>query len=69
MKRTHRQLGDVNADIDEDRKIKNEVFEAYGLTERKVNAMNGELEESKVEGLFALYINMSLTIWGKAPLN
>ena len=69
MKRTHMQLGDVNADIDEDRKIKNEVFEAYGLTERKVNAMNGELEESKVEGLFALYINMSLTIWSKAPLN
>merc|ERR1711934_1274545 len=31
----------------EERKIKNEVLEAYGLTERKVNAMNGELEESK----------------------
>merc|ERR1712158_241998 len=29
------------------RKIKNEVLEAYGLTERKVNAMSGELEESK----------------------
>ena len=41
------QLGDVNAAIEEERKIKNEVLEAYGLTERKVNAMNGELEESK----------------------
>ena len=47
MKRTHMQLGDVNAAIEEERKIKNEVLEAYGLTERKVNAMNGELEESK----------------------
>merc|ERR1712066_205237 len=46
-KRTHMQLGDVNAAIEEERKIKNEVLEAYGLTERKVNAMNGELEESK----------------------
>merc|ERR1712088_868239 len=44
MKRTHMQLGDVNAAIEEERKIKNEVLEAYGLTERKVNAMNGELE-------------------------
>merc|ERR1711981_660420 len=47
MKRTHMQLGDVNAAIEEERKIKNEVLEAYGLTERKVNAMSGELEESK----------------------
>merc|ERR1719210_3264319 len=47
MKRTHMQLGDVNAAIEEERKIKNEVLEQYGLTERKVNAMNGELEESK----------------------
>merc|ERR1712088_1202451 len=44
---THMQLGDVNAAIEEERKIKNEVLEAYGLTERKVNAMSGELEESK----------------------
>merc|ERR1712158_329103 len=47
MKRTHMQLGDVNAAIEEERKIKNEVLEAYGLTERKVNAMSGELGESK----------------------
>merc|ERR1719295_995498 len=47
MKRTHMQLGDVNAAIEEERKIKNEVLEQYGLTERKCNAMGGELEESK----------------------
>ena len=47
MKRTHMQLGDVNAAIEEERKIKNEVMEQYGLTERKANAMGGELEESK----------------------
>merc|ERR1719220_2901248 len=47
MKRTHMQLGDVNAAIEEERKIKNEVLEQLGLTERKSNAMGGELEESK----------------------
>merc|ERR1712029_1242927 len=47
MKRTHMQLGDVNAAIEEKRKIKNEVLEQLGLTERKSNAMAGELEESK----------------------
>ena len=47
MKRTHMQLGDVNAAIEEERKIKNEVLENLGLTERKANAMAGELEESK----------------------
>merc|ERR1712152_23837 len=47
MKRTHMQLGDVNAAIEEERKIKNEVLEQFGLTERKCNAMGGELEESK----------------------
>merc|ERR1712032_1361817 len=31
----------------EERKIKNEVLEQLGLTERKANAMSGELEESK----------------------
>merc|ERR1711923_369992 len=31
----------------EERKIKNEVLEQFGLTERKCNAMGGELEESK----------------------
>merc|ERR1719483_173042 len=47
MKRTHMQLGDVNAAIEEERKIKNEVLEQLGLTDRKSNAMAGELEESK----------------------
>jgi len=47
MKRTHMQLMDVNAAIEEERKIKNEVYETLGLTERKANAMGGELEESK----------------------
>merc|ERR1711923_310334 len=47
MKRTHMQLGDVNAAIEEERKIKNEVLEQLGLTDRKANAMAGELEESK----------------------
>merc|ERR1719260_185302 len=47
MKRTHMQLSDVNAAIEEERKIKNEVLENLGLTDRKVNAMTGELEESK----------------------
>merc|ERR1711970_961361 len=47
MKRTHMQLGDVNAAIEEERKIKTEVLEQFGLTERKCNAMAGELEESK----------------------
>merc|ERR1711899_288287 len=47
MKRTHMQLGDVNAAIEEERKIKTEVLEQLGLTERKCNAMAGELEESK----------------------
>merc|ERR1719220_609303 len=47
MKRTHMQLGDVNAAIEEERKIKTEVLEQLGLTERKSNAMGGELEESK----------------------
>ena len=47
MKRTHMQLGDVNAAIEEERKIKNEVLENLGLTDRKANAMAGELEESK----------------------
>merc|ERR1719260_549079 len=47
MKRTHVQLSDVNAAIEEERKIKNEVVENLGLTERKANAMSGELEESK----------------------
>merc|ERR1739844_498458 len=41
------QLGDVNAAIEEERKIKTEVLEQLGLTERKSNAMAGELEESK----------------------
>jgi len=40
-------LSDVNAAIEEERKIKNEVLEQLGLTERKANAMSGELEESK----------------------
>lgn len=40
------QLNDVNAAIEEERKIKNEVLECLGLTERKSNAMSGELEES-----------------------
>merc|ERR1712181_43778 len=43
MKRTHMQLGDVNAAIEEERKIKNEVLENYGLTERKANAMAGAI--------------------------
>merc|ERR1719516_717030 len=47
IKRTHMQLSDVNAAIEEERKIKNEVLEQLGLTDRKANAMNGELEESK----------------------
>merc|ERR1712156_1282445 len=47
MKRTHMQLGDVNAAIEVERKIKTEVLEQLGLTERKCNAMAGELEESK----------------------
>merc|ERR1711902_207719 len=47
MKRTHMQLGDVNAAIEEERKIKTEVLEQLGLTERKCNAMAGGLEESK----------------------
>merc|ERR1712198_268096 len=46
IKRTHMQLVDVNAAIEEERKIKNEVLEQYGLTERKANALAGELEES-----------------------
>ena len=41
------QLVDVNAAIEEERKIKTEVLEQYGLTERKANALTGELEESK----------------------
>merc|ERR1719500_412019 len=47
IKRTHMQLVDVNAAIEEERKIKNEVLEQNGLTERKANALTGELEESK----------------------
>ena len=47
IKRTHMQLVDVNAAIEEERKIKNEVLEQFGLTERKANALSGELEESK----------------------
>merc|ERR1712025_212120 len=47
IKRTHMQLVDVNAAIEEERKIKTEVLEQYGLTERKTNALSGELEESK----------------------
>merc|ERR1711970_1283534 len=47
MKRTHMQLVDVNAAIEEERKIKNEVLEQFGLTDRKANALSGELEESK----------------------
>ena len=47
MKRTHMQLSDVKAAIEEERKIKNEVLENFGLTERKANAMSGELEESQ----------------------
>jgi len=47
IKRTHMQLSDVNAAIEEERKIKNEVLEQLGLTERKANAMSGEMEESK----------------------
>ena len=31
MKRTHMQLGDVNAAIEEERKIKTEVLEQLGL--------------------------------------
>merc|ERR1711994_239750 len=47
IKRTHMQLVDVNAAIEEERKIKTEVLEQQGLTERKANALTGELEESK----------------------
>ena len=39
IKRTHMQLVDVNAAIEEERKIKTEVLEQYGLTERKANAL------------------------------
>merc|ERR1719510_777199 len=47
IKRTHLQLSDVNSAIEEERKLSNEVKEALGLTDRKSNAMGGELEESK----------------------
>merc|ERR1712121_153304 len=47
IKRTHMQLSDVNAAISAELKIKNEVLEQLGLTERKANAMTGEMEESK----------------------
>merc|ERR1712165_22779 len=47
IKRTHMQLSDVNSAIEEERKLSNEVKEALGLTDRKCNAMAGELEESK----------------------
>merc|ERR1711923_187936 len=47
IKRTHMQLSDVNSAIEEERKIKNEVCEQLGLTDRKANAISGELEESK----------------------
>jgi myosin heavy chain 6/7 len=47
IKRTHIQLSDVCAAIEEERKISNEIKEQLGLTERKGNAMSGEMEESK----------------------
>merc|ERR1719219_2537484 len=47
IKRYQNQLREVNSAIEEERKIKNEVLEQHGLTERKCNAMAGELEESK----------------------
>ena len=37
----------VNQSIQDERKATNELRESLGLTERKTNAMAGELEESK----------------------
>jgi len=37
----------MGAAIEEERKIANEIKEQLGLTERKANAMTGEMEESK----------------------
>jgi len=48
MKRTHMQLGDVNAAIEEERKIKTEVLEQLGLTERKCNAGQESLRSQKL---------------------
>ena len=39
MKWTHVQLVDVNAAIEEERKIKNEVLDQFGLTEPKSKAL------------------------------
>ena len=44
---THLQLTDVNTHIEEERKVTREVREQLGLTDRRCNAMAGELEESK----------------------
>ena len=41
------QLTDVNTHIEEERKVTREVREQLGLTDRRCNAMAGELEESK----------------------
>ena len=41
------KLTDVNTHIEEERKVTREVREQLGLTDRRCNAMAGELEESK----------------------
>ena len=47
IKRTHGGLNEVNQRIGDERKVTTEVKESVGLTERKCNALSGELEESK----------------------
>eukprot|EP00094_Tigriopus_californicus_P010960 TCALIF_10574-PA protein Name:"Similar to Mhc Myosin heavy chain, muscle (Drosophila melanogaster)" AED:0.06 eAED:0.07 QI:131/0.8/0.63/1/0.8/0.72/11/394/1898 len=46
IKRTHNQLCEVSQAIQNERKVTTEVKERLGLTERKANALAGEMEEA-----------------------
>lgn len=46
IKRTHNQLCEVTQAIQNERKVTTEVKERLGLTERKANALAGEMEEA-----------------------
>eukprot|EP00095_Tigriopus_kingsejongensis_P012356 maker-scaffold198_size266703-snap-gene-1.28 protein:Tk12356 transcript:maker-scaffold198_size266703-snap-gene-1.28-mRNA-1 annotation:"myosin heavy muscle isoform x29" len=47
IKRTHNQLSEVNQAIQDERKVTIEVKEKLGLTDRKSNALAGDMEEAK----------------------
>merc|ERR1711972_1119546 len=47
IKRFQGQLRDVESQYEEEARVRKEITESFGLTERRSNALSGELEESR----------------------